>query len=101
MNNIELLDYFAGQALQSIILKAEPGKYNKGQDKNGQFFAKWAYEFAQAMVEEKEKIACEKTRIPRSPVKEVPSKMHEHEWYEIEEHPDGFKEQCNICLLLR
>ena len=30
----------------------------------------------------------------------VPSKMHEHEWFEIENHPE-FKEQCNICYLLR
>lgn len=46
-----LRDYFAGQALIAIIKKANPGNaISSTQEYNGQNFAKWSYEFADAMI---------------------------------------------------
>lgn len=44
MENITLRDYFAAQAMAAIIAKADPGREPIK-------IAKWAYEYADAMVE--------------------------------------------------
>lgn len=52
MNNQELLDLFAAQAMTAII--SLNNKTNLG-DAGPPIYAKWAYEYAQAMMEERKK----------------------------------------------
>lgn len=66
MENIPLRDYFAAKAMQSIIIKSDPGsltntyfiKDGKKVPKEnntyiGEKLAKWAYEYADAMIKER------------------------------------------------
>jgi hypothetical protein len=61
MNNIELLDYFAGHALQSLISSKKFYEVMGNDDKY--YYPKRAYLIAEAMVEERERRLSDKTKI--------------------------------------
>jgi hypothetical protein len=59
MKDLELRDYFAGQALAALIIQST--SLSLGSDplrKKGNLFAERAYEFAEAMIEERKKRAA-------------------------------------------
>ena len=53
-NNVSLLDYFAAKALQAMIAKSS-GQDATGGKKGVPLVATYAYEYAQAMLKEREK----------------------------------------------
>jgi hypothetical protein len=56
VKDMDLRDYFAGQALAALIIQST--SLSLGSDplrKKGNLFAERAYEFAEAMMEEKKK----------------------------------------------
>lgn len=52
MNNIELLDYFAGQSLQALISSKDYTEIFVNKEKN--YYPKLAYKMANEMLKERE-----------------------------------------------
>jgi len=64
MNNIELLDYFAGHALQAMIWsRSETGIM---EDMERKYYPKMAYFIANEMLKEKESFISNKVEVTTS-----------------------------------